>query len=189
LRNDFQPPLKARCRARLVHNPEAIHMSEKSPSRTLAQAGAPKLVDSEIDPPWSRSVDPPVTSMGHRSHLPGALYGINHGFIDEMVVQEAKISEPDHTRLTAGCSGSSQQTARRARPRESSTRRSKLSINTWTAGLNFVRSRGWREEPQRLRRAATPLRAPWTWPKSIGIHLAFDIQTLYGDLLAGVYCG
>ena len=69
---------------------------------------------------------------------------------------------------------------------ESSTRRSKRSINTWTAGLNFVRSRGCarraliKDYEGLLRRYVRP----GLGTKALQSISAFDIQTLYGDLIA-----
>jgi len=88
-----------------------------------------------------------------------------------------------------GCSRLPQEIAlkatRRTGPRdEGSTRRSKRSINTWTAGLNFVRSRGLRakslKDYEGLLRVTCVLDLA---PKALASISAFDIQTLYGDLL------
>src|ERR1017187_2436952 len=79
--------------------------------------------------------------------------------------QETNVFKPDHPRRTEGCSGSSQQNARRARP-WAKARLVEANAQSILGPLaRALREAAvTREEPQGLRRATTPLRAPWTWP-------------------------
>src|ERR1035441_10241693 len=77
--------------------------------------------------------------------------------------QETNVSKPDHPRRTEGCSGSSQQNARRARP-WAKARLVEANAQSILGPLarTLREAAVTREEPQGLRRATRPLRAPWT---------------------------
>jgi len=97
-----------------------------------------------------------------------------------------ELFEPNHPRRTPGCSGSPEQNARRARPWAKAQlveANSRSILDRWIelCAKPRLRAKSLKDYEGLLRRYVRP----GLGRKPLASISAFDIQTLYGDLLAG----
>jgi hypothetical protein len=99
--------------------------------------------------------------------------------------QEAKVLEPNHPRRTGGRSGSSQQTARRARSRQKNFELLKQTLSQYldrwleVSAKPRLRAKSLHDYEVLLRRYVRP----GIGAKALAVVSAFDIQTLYRELV------